>query len=204
MPLNHLLIEKTRTMPSIVTLTKRSPMSSLWLLAPRIWTPIFGLVCCPNLTILVPALQSQATKALSAPAEIRCLLERAIALIPFRCPCTCCNGLYVTEEKRCTRLSNPVNIVKPKIGNDLPNVMEAHSKDLFFRQEIETADSLVNLNALLFLACLDIPESNSLIVATADETFAWKSVIWSKSEDSITYLWESRLCRSRCVRWGTE
>lgn len=85
------------------------------------------VVCCPNRTIFVPARQSQQTSALSAPerqtcqqaglprytvgqcrpalpAETRFFELRATALIPFRCPASCCSGVYVKDEKRCTRL----------------------------------------------------------------------------------------------------
>lgn len=97
------LIENTRTIPSIVTLTTLSP-SSVAPEDPTICTPILTVVCCPNRTIFVPDRQSQQTRALSAPALTRLREERATARIPFKCPASCCRGVKVTEENKCTRL----------------------------------------------------------------------------------------------------
>lgn len=101
-------MENTRTIPSMVTLTTRSPSSSR--LLPMICTPMFTVVCCPNRTILVPARQSQHTSALSAPAETRFFDDSATARMPFRWPASCWSGVKVREEKRCTRLENNVSI----------------------------------------------------------------------------------------------
>ncbi len=98
------LIENTRTMPSMVTLTTRSPSSALPPSPGMSWTPMFTVVCWPNRTIFVPARQSQHTRALSAPADTRFFDESATARIPFRWPASCCKGVKVTDEKRCTRL----------------------------------------------------------------------------------------------------
>jgi len=111
----YLRMEKTRTMPSMVTLTTRSPSSEE---PPLIsCTPMFTVVCWPKRTIFVPARQSQHTRALSAPAETRFFEDKATgyrvscqwkdsiqrhtpARMPFRCPASCCRGQNVTEEKR--------------------------------------------------------------------------------------------------------
>lgn len=104
-------MENTRTIPSIVTLTTRSPSSSR--LLPMICTPMFTVVCCPKRTILVPARQSQHTSALSAPAETRFLDDSATARIPFKWPASCWSGVKVSEEKRCTRLEKYVSTDEP-------------------------------------------------------------------------------------------
>ena len=44
------------------------------------------------------------TRALSAPADTRNLLDSATARMPYRCPLSCWSGAYVTDEKRCTIL----------------------------------------------------------------------------------------------------
>ena len=78
---NYIPIEKTRTIPSIVTLTTRSPVSA----SPEIiCTPMLTVVCWPKRTILVPERQSQHTSALSAPAETRLREDNATARIPLR------------------------------------------------------------------------------------------------------------------------
>jgi len=113
------LIENTLTIPSMVTPTTRSPSPPSPLRTSC--TPIFTVVCCPNLTILLPALQFQHTRALSAPAETRCFEERATARIPLRCPASCCSGANVTEENRWTRLQWGVGCyMRPrKVGHTL-------------------------------------------------------------------------------------
>lgn len=80
-----LLMENTLTIPSIVTLTTLSP-SSPPAPPPALinCTPIFTVVCCPNLTIFVPDLQSQQTSALSAPADTKFLEDSATARMPLR------------------------------------------------------------------------------------------------------------------------
>lgn len=120
-------------MPSMVTLTTRSPSSPLRDPAePMICTPMLTVVCCPNRTIFVPARQSQQTKALSAPAETRFFEESATARMPLRWPASCCRGVKVSEEKRWTRLERfgeqRVRRVPSKIY--APNVMEADNEHL--------------------------------------------------------------------------
>ncbi len=110
---SDVLMLNTRTTPSIVTLTTRSP--SLAEEPAMIWTPMLTVVCCPNRTIFVPARQSQQTSALSAPADTRFFELNATARIPFKCPASCCKGVYVKEEKRCTRLNTCVSNAKEKI-----------------------------------------------------------------------------------------
>ena len=110
------LMENTLTIPSIVTLTTRSPSSGD---PPLInCTPILTVVCWPNRTIFVPARQSQHTRALSAPAETKFLEDRATARIPFKCPANCWRGLKVTDEKRWTRLQ--VTISNFSVINRVP------------------------------------------------------------------------------------
>ena len=42
----------------------------------------------------------------------------------------------------------------------------------FLRQEVDTTDRFLHLQALLHLASLDVPEANRLIVAAADKPLA--------------------------------
>jgi hypothetical protein len=46
--------------------------------------------------------------------------------------------------------------------------MESDCKHLFFRQEIETADGFLHVEAFLLLACINVPHSDGLIVAPAE------------------------------------
>ncbi len=119
-------------MPSMVTLTTRSPSSSPRDPAePMICTPILTVVCCPKRTIFEPARQSQQTKALSAPAETRFFDERATARIPLRWPASCCRGVKVSEEKRWTRLKRfDEQRVRNVLQVYVPNVVEADHEDL--------------------------------------------------------------------------
>ena len=50
--------------------------------------------------------------------------------------------------------------------------MEANHENLFLCQEVEAAHRLLDLQAPLLLASLDIPYANSFVVAAADEALA--------------------------------
>lgn len=54
-----------------------------------------------------------------------------------------------------------------------PEIMEANYKDFLFCQEVEAADRLFDLQALLLLASLNIPHADRLVVAAADEALAY-------------------------------
>jgi len=51
--------------------------------------------------------------------------------------------------------------------------METNHENFFLCQEVEAADRLLDLQAPLLLASLNIPYANSFVVAAADEAFAW-------------------------------
>lgn len=53
--------------------------------------------------------------------------------------------------------------------------METNHENLFLCQEIKAADRLLDLQAPLLLAGLNIPDANSFVVAAADEALAWQS-----------------------------
>jgi hypothetical protein len=153
------------------------------------------LVCCPKRTILVPFRQSQhtyvdtldkrpglyhprygLTRALSAPADTRYLVDSATARIPYRCPLSCWSGAYVTEEKRCTILTSIQHTHRvPYEKRHVPHIMEANHEDFLLRQEVEAANRLFDLQAPLFLASLNIPYTNSFVVAAADEALAYRT-----------------------------
>jgi hypothetical protein len=68
--------------------------------------------------------------------------------------------------------------VRSDYENSAPNVVEANGEYLFFSKEVEATDGFVNLDAFLFLASLDIPESDRLIVATTYKPFACNTVLF--------------------------
>lgn len=188
-------MEKTLTIPSIVTLTTLSPSSP----PPPppspaiIWTPILIVVCCPNLTILVPARQSQQTNALSAPAETRFLEDSATARMPLRCPASCWSGVNVKEEYRWTRLEyllvvsqhaeegwwkwsyptswNPTTKTSISSENVSRKLETRFSGPTFISQKINATDRFLDLQTFLHFSSFDVPEPDGLIVGSTDQPF---------------------------------
>jgi hypothetical protein len=52
--------------------------------------------------------------------------------------------------------------------------MEANHEDFLLRQEVEAADRLLDLQALLLLTGLNIPYADSFVVAAADEPLTYR------------------------------
>lgn len=57
---------------------------------------------------------------------------------------------------------------------DTPDIVEPNGENLLFREEVETAHGFWNLKTLFLLSGVNIPHSDCLVIAPAEEPFAFE------------------------------